>query len=565
MSDVASFSSWMRRRRRALDLTQDDLARQVGCAAVMIRKIEADERRPSQQLAERLALCLKIAESQHAEFVRLARMVPTPHELAQLPIDLPDGLASSERYPDTLSLPADLQPALARTPHTEPATTPGYFTFLDKGHADSYRHTPIAQLARAIRARENRLVLGLPGMGVSNLLRFLVARGTAIVPQALFAYYDCDTLPGEDFEEALFEALAAQLIEQGLREPPSDARPGYARLQRLLMRVDGDPAGRIALVIDQADGLAAMVGRPFYQRLKALTDLNKRVCVFMALGPQAAAQADPDDLLFAGRRLAVGRLGASDIQDAIAEEARRLAIEFAAPTQALLAALAGGHPGLLRSLASATAAGALAGTPNPDTAAERMLARDDVRYRCRKLWNALPPTQQAALGCFVRGAPLDEAQLGWLCEYGLIERVLGADRVCSPIVREFVLTQAPPPEPAPLTPGALAAVTIVQPSLDRAGLIRAGKVLKGGDEVAVSRLALRLIYFLTRERRICTRHEIAGYVWFGANTEGVSDAAIDDLIRQVRQRLGGEYIKNHRGQGYEWMGHPDTHTAARTR
>jgi DNA-binding XRE family transcriptional regulator len=41
-----SFRNWVRRQRRSLDLTQDELARQVGCAAVTIKKIEADERRP---------------------------------------------------------------------------------------------------------------------------------------------------------------------------------------------------------------------------------------------------------------------------------------------------------------------------------------------------------------------------------------------------------------------------------------------------------------------------------------------------------------------------------------
>src|SRR5215208_3118696 len=55
MEGNASFGYWIRRRRKALDLTQDELARQVGCALSTIRKIEADERRPSRQVAERLA------------------------------------------------------------------------------------------------------------------------------------------------------------------------------------------------------------------------------------------------------------------------------------------------------------------------------------------------------------------------------------------------------------------------------------------------------------------------------------------------------------------------------
>ena len=57
MGEIFSFGVWVRRRRKALDLTQDALARRVGCALSMIRKIEADERRPSRQIAELLAEC----------------------------------------------------------------------------------------------------------------------------------------------------------------------------------------------------------------------------------------------------------------------------------------------------------------------------------------------------------------------------------------------------------------------------------------------------------------------------------------------------------------------------
>ncbi len=40
---------------------------------VALRKIEADERRPSRQIAERLAECLKIAPDERATFLQVAR------------------------------------------------------------------------------------------------------------------------------------------------------------------------------------------------------------------------------------------------------------------------------------------------------------------------------------------------------------------------------------------------------------------------------------------------------------------------------------------------------------
>lgn len=67
-----SFGYWVRRRRKALDLTQEELAQTVGCALVTLRKIEADERRPSPQMAERLAHCLAIPISVQPGFVAAA-------------------------------------------------------------------------------------------------------------------------------------------------------------------------------------------------------------------------------------------------------------------------------------------------------------------------------------------------------------------------------------------------------------------------------------------------------------------------------------------------------------
>jgi len=73
MDDNASFGYWMRRRRKALDLTQDALAQQVACSVMTIRKIEGDVRRPSRQIAERLAECLDIPANERERFVKAAR------------------------------------------------------------------------------------------------------------------------------------------------------------------------------------------------------------------------------------------------------------------------------------------------------------------------------------------------------------------------------------------------------------------------------------------------------------------------------------------------------------
>ncbi|MDQ3928632.1 MAG: tetratricopeptide repeat protein [Chloroflexota bacterium] len=63
----------MKRLRADLDLTQEALAQQAGCALQTIRSFELGKRRPSRELAERLADALRVSSEQRAEFVRLAR------------------------------------------------------------------------------------------------------------------------------------------------------------------------------------------------------------------------------------------------------------------------------------------------------------------------------------------------------------------------------------------------------------------------------------------------------------------------------------------------------------
>src|SRR5262245_12182548 len=73
MNEPLTFGRWIKRLRAELDLTQERLGEQVGCAAQTIRSFESGIRRPSRELAERLADALEVAPERRAAFVRLAR------------------------------------------------------------------------------------------------------------------------------------------------------------------------------------------------------------------------------------------------------------------------------------------------------------------------------------------------------------------------------------------------------------------------------------------------------------------------------------------------------------
>src|SRR5262245_21766013 len=91
MGEIFSFGMWVRRRRKALDLTQDALARRVGCALSMIRKIEADERKPSRQVAALLANALELLPTEREPFLQAARAELAVDQLVTPPLPLAPG------------------------------------------------------------------------------------------------------------------------------------------------------------------------------------------------------------------------------------------------------------------------------------------------------------------------------------------------------------------------------------------------------------------------------------------------------------------------------------------
>jgi len=74
-----TFGQWVKQQRKALGLTQDNLAQRMACSKSMVNKIEGDLRSPTKPMLELLALHLKISPADYARFVHLAQ----PHLLVE--------------------------------------------------------------------------------------------------------------------------------------------------------------------------------------------------------------------------------------------------------------------------------------------------------------------------------------------------------------------------------------------------------------------------------------------------------------------------------------------------
>jgi len=114
-----AFGKQLKARREALDLTQQALGQRIGCSVITIRKIETGERKPSRQLAELLALHLKVPEAEKASFIAFAR--DAAPSLSGAP-STPPGRAGPARPP--INLPPHLAPLIGREADIEAVLTP---------------------------------------------------------------------------------------------------------------------------------------------------------------------------------------------------------------------------------------------------------------------------------------------------------------------------------------------------------------------------------------------------------------------------------------------------------
>ena len=114
MDETISFGYWLRRQRKVWDLTQKQFAQQVGCALQTIQKLEADERRPSKAMAERLADVLALDLPDRAVFLKVARAELVADHLRSVPSAGIPRLRTPERC-EPFPLPLPTTPLIGRS------------------------------------------------------------------------------------------------------------------------------------------------------------------------------------------------------------------------------------------------------------------------------------------------------------------------------------------------------------------------------------------------------------------------------------------------------------------
>ncbi|HEX8598086.1 MAG TPA: tetratricopeptide repeat protein [Chloroflexia bacterium] len=251
MDGTTQFGVWLREKRRALDLTQLELAEKVGCSDSAIRLIEAGQRRPSRQVAALLAEHLGIPTHERNRFLSWAR---EPHgsdgHSAEL---IPQAEGSGE-------VPTNLK--------EEPTRFIG-------------RDEEIAAIERLLLHGSMRLLTltGPPGVGKTRLALAVAAKILHSQPTAgVGPYPSPQDAPPRDFRDGVFfvglaaisdpDLVAAGIAHGiGLREStttPFELLKGHLKSKRLLLVLDNfehvlEAASLISGLVPESPGVCWLV------------------------------------------------------------------------------------------------------------------------------------------------------------------------------------------------------------------------------------------------------------------------------------------------------------------
>jgi predicted ATPase/transcriptional regulator with XRE-family HTH domain/Tfp pilus assembly protein PilF len=238
MNNGVTFGAWIKRLRKAADLTQDDLAERVGYASATICKIEAGERRPSREIADRLAHILLTDAEERTAFVawRARGGHETPYALGEA------------------AAPA---PALWHSPNTSP--------YLPVPSTSLIGRAPeLAGLAHLLAEPDCRLItlVGPGGVGKTHLA---IQAATAAAARLAHSVYFV-SLASVALADGLVPAIAGALgFTLAGAADASTQLLGHLRDQELLLVLDNvehlidSAAALIADILMQAPGLKLLV------------------------------------------------------------------------------------------------------------------------------------------------------------------------------------------------------------------------------------------------------------------------------------------------------------------
>jgi DNA-binding winged helix-turn-helix (wHTH) protein len=379
-------------------------------------------------------------------------------------------------------------------------------------HPSYYRENEIQQLNATLNAGECVSLIGLSGMGKSNLLGFFAYRSTTLdseSPECVLI--DCNRL--HEISQRAFFQLSTSRLRSYLEPDEIDSIggefDGFDQLEEMVSSLTARSPRTLALLLDGFDDLASMLDRPFFNLLRALRDTHKyRLTYLLATRHPLQELAEAEkirefDDLFVANQLWLNPLAENDARWTLRRFEERHNCSLDDNSSDALMALSGRHPGLLVALASAWPQG----DPKKPTT---WLNHPRVMRECELLWGDLPE--------LLRSAAYDSP----ITDDTLHEAGVAKDgNLFSPVFESFVRN--------------LQGTELnLNPST--------GEIFRGGVRLDVTLTPKEhelLTYLLDHQNVICEKDDLIRAVWTEDKVfeQGVRDDSLAQLVRRLRVKI----------------------------
>jgi DNA-binding winged helix-turn-helix (wHTH) protein len=421
----------------------------------------------------------------------------------------------------------------------------------------TYRREAIECLIRSVALQRSVRLVGLSGMGKSNLLRFLVshprllqAENVLPVDEVCLLYIDCNKLHPVSTLNFYRECNFRIQNEQAL-SPGADEYLLYKQLESTLRSL----AGRtfVILVIDRFEVLYNKVDQEFFGQLRNLRDEARSGRLSFIIGSQRPGGDFHDIERLFSDTCWVGPLKAADRAGFFERHGQRLQIEVNEPWRQLLWRVTGAHPGLLKNAIEWLKRYGADKSPDDEHGLiAALLSYAPTQKHCRGLWESLSEAEKDYLYDLKEPAatrtmadPLNEA--------GLILEVNGQPHIFSPLWETY-LRQS------------IWAYQEIKPMHIELDPATRGIVLRWrsrSEQTTITRdTVFRLLELLLDDPgKVYDKDELIQALYQAEKVQDVYDDALFQLITSLRKSLDpfvkrlcpamtGSCIQNVRGVGY---------------
>lgn len=345
----------------------------------------------------------------------------------------------------------------------------------------TFRQTETEQLMRLAQAGESAAIIGVSGVGKSNLFNHLLdpqvqnhylGDGAVIFVRVNF-HFAADFTTRSVFSLILeqIELLGERLGRDWL---PAERQAEIERYHDALLAagddllvaqryfkkgiravMTADSSRHLVFLFDQFGEVYREADERLFANLRGLREDYKYRLSYFVFTRQAFDQLPPADRareefceLLTANQIGLRPYGADDAADMIAEIARRQNKEVSAADCQTLFELSGGHSGLLRAATAALLGGPADGRGSRQKKIDSLAAVPAIQQEGQKIWNSVALAEQRLLSFVAHGEEVESAGdhegVAQLVQKGLLRRPpngRGPFKLFSPLFSNFILHQ----------------------------------------------------------------------------------------------------------------------------